>query len=57
MEKLLLFDPEMTSAQFLWGNMFLRGDLQSDVKNVNFQIFESAPYLESVSMPLKIGML
>ena len=50
--KFLLFDPEMISAQFLVGNVFLRGE-QRDVENSNFQIFESALYLESVNMPLK----
>ena len=31
-----IFDPEMTSAQFFWGNVFLRGELSRDVKNSNF---------------------
>ena len=43
----------MISAQFLWGNMFLRGDLQRDVKNSDFKNFESALNLESVRMPLR----
>ena len=47
MEKLLLVHPEMISAHFLWGNVFLREDLLTDVKNSNFKIFESALYLKS----------
>ena len=52
MGKLLLFHPEMISAQFLWGNVFLREELQTDAKKSNFEIFESAIYLKSGSMPL-----
>ena len=53
MEKLLLFHPEMISAHLLWGNMFLREDLSTGVKKKsNFEIFESALYLKSRSMPL-----
>ena len=52
MEKLLLFHPEIISAHFLWGNVFLREDLLTDVKNSNFKIFESPLYLKSGSMPL-----
>ena len=52
MGKLLLFQPEMISAQSLRGNVFLRKELYTDVKNSNFQIFESALYLKSRSMPL-----
>ena len=42
----------MISAKFLWGNVFIGGKLQIDAKNSNFEIFESALYLKSVSMPL-----
>ena len=42
----------MISAKFLWGNVFFGGKLQIDAKNSNFEIFESALYLKSVSMPL-----
>ena len=52
MEKMLLFHPEMISAQFLWGNVFFRKDLLTDVKKSNFKIFASALYLKSGSMPL-----
>ena len=52
MEKLLLFHPEMISAHFLWGNVFLREDLLTDVRKLNFKFFESALYLKSGSMPL-----
>ena len=42
----------MISAKFLWGNALLRGKLQIGAKNSNFEIFESALYMKSVSMPL-----
>ena len=42
----------MISAKFLWGNVPLGGKLQIDVKNSNFQIFESTLYMKSVNMPL-----
>ena len=47
----------MISAKFLWGNVFFGGKLQIDAKNSNFEIFESALYLKSVSMPLKTSIL
>ena len=43
----------MISAKFLWGNVLLGGKLQTGAKNSNFEIFESALYMESVSMPLR----
>ena len=43
----------MISAKFLWGNVLIGGKLQIDVTNSNFEIFESALYMKSVSMPLK----
>ena len=42
----------MISAKFLWGNVLMRGKLQMDANISNFDIFESALYLRSVSMPL-----
>ena len=42
----------MICANFLLENVFFGGKLQLDVKNLNFEIFESALYLKSVSMPL-----
>ena len=42
----------MISAKFLWGNVLLGGRLQIGAKNSNFEIFESALYIKSVSMPL-----
>ena len=42
----------MISAKFLWGNVLLGGKLQIGAKNSNFEIFESALYMKSVSMPL-----
>ena len=42
----------MISAKFLWGNVFLGGNLQIEAKNSNFEIFENALYMKSVSMPL-----
>ena len=43
----------MISAKFLWGNALLGGKLQIGAKNSNFEIFESALYMKSVSMPLR----
>ena len=43
----------MISAKFLWGNVLLGGKLQIGAKNSNFEFFESALYMKSVSMPLK----
>ena len=45
----------MISAKFLWGNVLLGGKLQIGAKNSNFEIFESALYMKSVSMPLNKG--
>ena len=42
----------MISAKFLWENVLLGGKLQIGAKNSNFEIFESALYMKSVSMPL-----
>ena len=42
----------MISAKYLWGNALLGGKLQIGAKNSNFEIFESALYMKSVSMPL-----
>ena len=42
----------MNSTKFLWGNVLLGGKLQIDAKNSNSEIFESALYMESVSMSL-----
>ena len=44
----------MISAKFLWGNVLLGGKLQIGAKNSNFEIFESALYMKSVSMPLSM---
>ena len=44
----------MIPAQFLWGNEVLREDQWTDVKNSNFDIFESALYLKCGSVPLRI---
>ena len=41
----------MISAKFLWGNVLLRGKQQIGATNSNFEIFESALYMKSVSMP------
>ena len=54
-KKLLSFHKEMISASFLWGNVILRGELQIDAINSNFQNFESALYMKSVSMPLSFN--
>ena len=43
----------MISAKFLWGNVLLGRKLQIGAKNSNFEIFESALYMKSVSMPLR----
>ena len=44
-KKLLSFHKEIISAYFLWG------ELQIDTINSNFDNFESALYMKSVSMP------
>ena len=44
----------MIFAKFLWGNVFIGGKLQIDATNSNFEIFESALYMKSVSMPLNV---
>ena len=46
----------MISAKFLWGNVLLGGRLQIGAKNSNFEIFESALYMKSVSMPLTMKL-
>ena len=43
----------MISAQFLWGSVLLRGELQKYAKKSNFENVESALYSTSVSMPLR----
>ena len=48
---------EMVFAKFLWGNVLLGGKLEIDVKNSNFDIFNSALYMKSVSMPLRTNCL
>ena len=47
----------MISAKFLWGNDLFGGKLQIGAKNSNFEIFESALYMKSVSMPLSVKRL
>ena len=42
----------MISAKFPWGNVFFGEKLQIDTKISNFEFFESALYMKSVSMPL-----
>ena len=44
----------MISAKFLWGNVLNGAKLQLEAKMSNFEIFESALYMKSVStgMPL-----
>ena len=44
----------MITAKLLWGNVLLGGKLQIGAKNSNFEIFESALNMKSVSMPLTI---
>ena len=41
----------MSSAKFLLGNVFFEEKLQIDANISNFEIFESALYMISVSMP------
>ena len=50
--KLLSFHTEMVPAQFLWGNVLLRGELQKYATNSKVEIFESALNWTSGSMPL-----
>ena len=47
-----LISKEMISAKFLLVNVLLGGKLQINAKNSNFEIFESALHMKSVSMPL-----
>ena len=42
----------MISAKFIWGNALLGGKQQKDAKESNFETFEGALYMKSVSMPL-----
>ena len=50
--KLLLFHTKMILAWFLWGSVFLRGELRKYAKKSSYENFESALYSTSVSMPL-----
>ena len=43
---------ETISAKFLWGNALFGGKLQMGEENSNFENFESALNMQSVSMPL-----
>ena len=43
---------EMVSAKYVWGNVLLDRKLQTYAKYSNFEHFESALYVKSVSMPL-----
>ena len=45
----------MISAKFLWANVLLGGKQQIDAKIQIFQIFESALYVKSVSLPLSLA--
>ena len=47
----------ISALKFLWGNALLRGKFQKIAKNTNFEIFESALYIKSGSMPLIRGKL
>ena len=42
----------MISTKFLRGNVLLAGKFQIEAKDSNFEIFESALYMKSVSIPL-----
>ena len=42
----------MILARFLWGSVFIRGDLRKYAKKIIFKHFESALYSTSLSMPL-----
>ena len=47
----------MISANFLWGNILFGGKLHIDAENLNFEIFESALSMKSVSMPLMLSSM
>ena len=47
----------MISANFLLGNVLLKGKQQIDAKNSNFQISKSTLYINSVSKPLSFDIL
>ena len=42
----------MVSAKSIWGTMLFGGKLQIDAKKSSFEIFESALYMKSGSMPI-----
>ena len=42
----------MILALILWRNVLLRGELQIDAQDLNFEKSESTPYMKSLSMPL-----
>ena len=42
----------LISAEFLWRNVLLGGELQTAAKTSNFEILESTLYMESGSMPV-----
>ena len=46
----------MTSAEFLLGNVLLRGELQINAINSNFDNFKSALYVKSVGIALNVDM-
>ena len=54
--KLLSFHTKMILAWFLWGSVFLRGELRKYAKKSSFENFDSALYSTSVSMPLRLYM-
>ena len=43
----------MIAAQLFLGNVFLRGELQKDAKNLDFKNFQSALYSKSGSVSFK----
>ena len=52
--KVSSFHTEMISAQFLWGSVILRGELQRYAQYSNLKNFKSALYLTSGIMPLML---
>ena len=50
--KLLSYHTKLFQPNSFWGNVLLRGELQKDARNLNFENWESALYSKSGNMPL-----
>ena len=50
--ELLSYHTKLFQPNSFWGNVLLRGELQKDARNLNFENWESALYSKSGNMPL-----